>query len=82
MAQVNCQQVTGAIRYNGITPSLAVQFDTYRDNPIEYPDNNDPGEDFFLITIMLIDENGSCNHETVDDIYCAIFSYIYRRRRL
>ena len=37
----------GNLGYNGISPSLVVQFDTYRDNPIIYPDNNDPGGGFF-----------------------------------
>ena len=39
----------GNLGYNGISPSLVVQFDTYRDNPIIYPDNNDPGGGFSVL---------------------------------
>ena len=65
----------GNLGYNGITPSLAVQFDTYRDNPIEYPDNNDPGGGFFpYYDHVGLMKNGSCNHQTVDDISTVPFS--------
>ena len=65
----------GNLGYNGISPSLVVQFDTYRDNPIIYPENNDPGGGFFPfydhVGLML---NGSCNHETADDLSTEPFS--------
>ena len=65
----------GNLGYNGITPSLVVQFDTYRDNPIEFPENNDPGGGFFpYYDHVGLMKNGSCNHETVDDIFTAPFS--------
>lgn len=65
----------GNLGYNGISPSLAVQFDTYRDNPIIYPDNNDPGGGFFpYYDHVGLMKNGSCNHETDDDFSTGPFS--------
>ena len=65
----------GNLGYNGISPSLVVQFDTYRDNPIIYPDNNDPGGGFFpYYDHVGLMKNGSCNHETSDDLSTEPFS--------
>ena len=65
----------GNLGYNGISPSLVVQFDTYRDNPILYPDNNDPGGDFFpYYDHVGLMTNGSCNHETPEDLSTEPFS--------
>lgn len=68
----------GNIGYNGISPSLVVQFDTYRDNPIVYPETNDPGGGFFPyydhIGLM---KNGSCNHLSANDISTQPFSPIF-----
>ena len=65
----------GNLGYNGISPSLVVQFDTYRDNPIIYPDNNDPGGGFFpYYDHVGLMKNGSCNHETADDLSTEPFS--------
>ena len=61
--------------YNGISPSLVVQFDTYRNNPVIYPDNNDPGGGFFpYYDHVGLMKNGSCNHETADDLSTVPFS--------
>ena len=68
----------GNLGYNGISPSLVVQFDTYRDNPIIYPDNNDPGGGFFpYYDHVGLMKNGSCNHETDDDFSTGPFSPIF-----
>jgi gliding motility-associated-like protein len=65
----------GNLGYNGISPSLVVQFDTYRDNPIIYPENNDPGGGFFpFYDHVGLMKNGSCNHETADDLSTEPFS--------
>ncbi|MDA0737149.1 MAG: gliding motility-associated C-terminal domain-containing protein [Bacteroidetes bacterium] len=65
----------GNLGYNGISPSLAVQFDTYRDNPIDYPENNDPGGGFFpYYDHVGLMKNGSCNHETSDDLSTQAFT--------
>lgn len=65
----------GNIGYNGMAPSLAIQFDTYRDNPIDFPFTNDPGGGFFPyydhIGLML---NGSCNHLSANDLFTGAFS--------
>ena len=67
----------GNLGYNGISPSLVVQFDTYRDNPIIYPDNKS-GRFFPYYDHVGLMKNGSCNHETVMIYPLAIFSNIYR----
>lgn len=65
----------GNLGYNGISPSLVVQFDTYRDNPVVYPDNNDPGGGFFpYYDHVGLMKNGSCNHETPEDLSTQPFS--------
>ena len=65
----------GNLGYNGITPSLVVQFDTYRDNPLLFPDNNDPGGGFFpYYDHVGLMKNGSCNHETAEDLSTVPFS--------
>ena len=65
----------GNLGYNGISPSLVVQFDTYRDNPLLFPDNNDPGGGFFpYYDHVGLMKNGSCNHETTDDLSTVPFS--------
>ena len=65
----------GNIGYNGISPSLVVQFDTFRDNPIVYPQTMDPGGGFFPyydhIGLM---KDGSCNHQSPDDISTQPFT--------
>ncbi len=65
----------GNLGYNGIVPSLAVQFDTYRDNPIDFPETNDPGGGFFpFYDHVGLMANGSCNHESSEDLFTGSFS--------
>lgn len=65
----------GNLGYSGLTPSLAVQFDTYRDNPIDFPETNDPGGGFFpYYDHVGLMANGSCNHESTDDLSTNSFS--------
>lgn len=65
----------GNLGYNGIIPSLAVQFDTYRDNPIDFPQTNDPGGGFFpFYDHVGLMANGSCNHESAEDLSTNSFT--------
>ena len=51
-----------------INPSLAIQFDTYTDNPIDYPTINDP-----LFDHIGLMKNGSIEHNSSQDILTVPF---------
>ena len=64
----------GNLGYNGISFTSS-SVDTYRDNPILFPDNNDPGGGFFpYYDHVGLMKNGSCNHETTDDL--SVFHFL------
>ena len=54
---------------NGINPSLAIQFDTYTDNAVDYPTINDPLYDH--VGLM---KNGSIEHNSIDDLLTVPFN--------
>lgn len=70
----------GTLGYAGITPSLAIQMDTYRENPIDFPIVNDPGGGVFNLPYydhMALMLNGQVNHETPEDITTVPFTPFY-----
>ncbi len=69
--------IGGGLGYDGISPSLAVQFDTYRDNPVDYPGVSDPGGGPFSLPYydhVGLMKNGSISHGTSDDLGTVPFS--------
>lgn len=70
----------GTLGYAGITPSLAIQMDTYRENPIDFPFVNDPGGGIFNLPYydhMSLMLNGQVDHETPEDIVTVPFTPFY-----
>ena len=70
----------GTLGYAGITPSLAIQMDTYRENPIDFPFVNDPGGGIFNLPYydhMALMLNGQVDHETPEDIVTVPFTPFY-----
>ena len=70
----------GTLGYAGITPSLAIQMDTYRENPIDFPFVNDPGGGIFNLPYydhMALMLNGQVDHETAEDIVTVPFTPFY-----
>lgn len=51
-----------------INPSLAIQFDTYTDNAIDYPSINDP-----IFDHLALMKNGSIEHNSAEDILTVPF---------
>ena len=70
----------GTLGYQGISPSVAIQMDTYRENPIDYPFINDPGGGIFNLPYydhMALMLNGQVAHETPEDIVTVPFTPFY-----
>jgi gliding motility-associated-like protein len=70
----------GTLGYAGITPSLAIQMDTYRENPIDFPFVNDPGGGIFNLPYydhMALMLNGQVDHGTPEDIITVPFTPFY-----
>ncbi|MEJ6734663.1 MAG: gliding motility-associated C-terminal domain-containing protein [Flavobacteriales bacterium] len=70
----------GTLGYAGITPSLAIQMDTYRENPIDFPFVNDPGGGVFNLPYydhMALMLNGQVDHDTPEDIITVPFTPFY-----
>lgn len=70
----------GTLGYQGISPSVAIQMDTYRENPIDYPAVMDPGGGIFNLPYydhMSLMLNGQVNHETVEDLATVPFTPFY-----
>lgn len=69
--------IGGGLGYEGISPSVAVQFDTYRNNPIDFPTIQDPGDPAFGIPYydhVGFFQNGSVEHNTVNDFITTPFT--------